>query len=236
MRKPLVKLGVCVGICFMLIPVFLYISQFGNQLSSDHEKWAEMGSFFSGIYAPALSLLTLTVLVIQRISQQSNDQFHIDMIKINEINQSAIFYFDKLANELETIDESGQSYADLLITFFGDIDSQEQIVKLLEGNTLKYIEVGEKLIKAHNLWHAVNLSLDSLESQVANSGYKNSLVNLKIKFEVLLNSPLLIALDKLSFCIFLTSGKKRHRYHFWSKGCPSSQVANEFASKILSSK
>jgi hypothetical protein len=220
----------------MLIPVFLYISQFGNQLSSDHEKWAEMGSFFSGIYAPALSLLTLTVLVIQRISQQSNDQFHIDMIKINEINQSAIFYFDKLANELETIDESGQSYADLLITFFGDIDSQEQIVKLLEGNTLKYIEVGEKLIKAHNLWHAVNLSLDSLESQVANSGYKNSLVNLKIKFEVLLNSPLLIALDKLSFCIFLTSGKKRHRYHFWSKGCPSSEVANEFASKILSSK
>jgi|TARA_R110001599_G_scaffold345720_1_gene570374 hypothetical protein len=220
----------------MLIPVFLYISQFGNQLSSDHEKWAEMGSFFSGIYAPVLSLLTLTVLVIQRISQQSNDQFHIDMIKINEVNQSAIFYFDKLANELETIDESGQSYADLLITFFGDIDSQEQIVRLFEDNAFKCIEVCEKLLKAHKIWLAVNLSLDSLESQVEDSGYKNSLVNLKIKFEILLNSPLLIALDKLSFSILLTGGKMRHRYHFWGKGCPSSEVTNEFASKILSSK
>lgn len=47
------------------LPIHVYIHYFGDQISSNHGRWAEMGSAMSGIYGPVLALLTFGVLVFQ---------------------------------------------------------------------------------------------------------------------------------------------------------------------------
>lgn len=63
-------------------PILIYILIFGSSLSTEHERWSQFGSFISGIYAPIISILTITILLKQlelqhKYNTHIEDQTHI---------------------------------------------------------------------------------------------------------------------------------------------------------------
>lgn len=58
------KVGL-IGIAFLLVlSGFAYLSVFNNGLSSAPDNWSAFGSFFGGIFGPAVSLVTLFAILI----------------------------------------------------------------------------------------------------------------------------------------------------------------------------
>ena len=61
-----------IGISALVLaaPLLVYIGTFGFFLSSDHERWAQFGSFFTGIYAPVFAFVTVLILHRQNKIQE----------------------------------------------------------------------------------------------------------------------------------------------------------------------
>ncbi|MDN3377462.1 MULTISPECIES: hypothetical protein [unclassified Pseudoalteromonas] len=49
----------------LMLPLGFYANRFGFGLWSTHKMWSEMGTYFSGVYAPILSAITALFLFIQ---------------------------------------------------------------------------------------------------------------------------------------------------------------------------
>ena len=58
--------------------IAVYIATFGFQITNDHVQWGEIASAMSGIYTPILSVLTLTVLIIQVRLQNKSTIYNSD--------------------------------------------------------------------------------------------------------------------------------------------------------------
>ena len=72
------------AVVILILPITLYISQFGVGLWQSHQQWAEMGSAIGGIYAPILSILTLFVVLMQFRTQKLM-QIHQERVTSREI-------------------------------------------------------------------------------------------------------------------------------------------------------
>jgi len=77
--KWLETLGIPALLIALASPILIYMAHFGFEISSDHTRWSEMGSAFSGIYTPVIALATLVVLAMQynlqrRLSQKEEIQ------------------------------------------------------------------------------------------------------------------------------------------------------------------
>ncbi|RZQ54913.1 hypothetical protein C1E23_01105, partial [Pseudoalteromonas phenolica] len=63
--KDMAALLVVILAISLFIPPIFFIWQFGFGLFPKVEQWANLGSFFSGVYAPLIGIFTLIVLFIQ---------------------------------------------------------------------------------------------------------------------------------------------------------------------------
>ena len=80
MRKQLFKLTAAVaGLAIGAAPIAIYISTFGSTISSDHQRWAEMGSAMAGIYAPMLSTITALLLYNQLRLQKAQHKVQMQL-------------------------------------------------------------------------------------------------------------------------------------------------------------
>ena len=65
------------------IPIIIYAFQFFNSLSDNHQRWAEFGSYFGGVYSPIFSCLVLLVLLSQTDAQIKFNKHQIDQTYIS---------------------------------------------------------------------------------------------------------------------------------------------------------
>lgn len=77
-------------------PIGVYIYHFGLTVSSEHDRWAQMGSAFAGIYAPMTAVGTLIILYMQYQVQ----------VKIQKTQQKEIYWSEQkvlFQNSLEVL-------------------------------------------------------------------------------------------------------------------------------------
>ena len=82
------------------MPIFLYIHQFGFGLWTEHSKWAEMGSFFGGVLGPAITVISVGFLYIQLKAHQKQQQYTLDVLKLQKIESDIVFFISTVKTEL----------------------------------------------------------------------------------------------------------------------------------------
>ncbi|OOE64670.1 hypothetical protein [Salinivibrio kushneri] len=85
----------------LLIPIYLYVSQFGIGLWDDHTKWAEMGSFFGGILGPIITVISVSFLYFQLRDHQKQQQYTLDTLKLQKIEYDIEFFTSVVKSELK---------------------------------------------------------------------------------------------------------------------------------------
>ena len=82
-------------------PVVLYGYQFGIGLWSEHSKWAELGSFLSGVYSPVIALFAFIVLLVQASWQSKINKYQYDISYISANRDVIDYYIEKMEQYLE---------------------------------------------------------------------------------------------------------------------------------------
>lgn len=189
---------ITIGLVVFLSPILFYVCQFGAfGLSNNHSKWAEVGSFFSGIYSPFIAFFALVVLICQVISQNQINKHYYDQAFIEQSREDLHFYINKLELYLNTKVAKDQSIQDVLNNNFCYLSDEE----LRSANYKNLCNVFVKKYRlAHDLWLAIYpllIGLDTNKEFPYNGNFNSSL--LKLSSTLSLNSC--IALDSINYSL-----------------------------------
>ncbi len=214
------------------VPVHLYINYFGSVISTNHQRWAEMGSAMSGIYGPILALLTFFVLVIQLRLQKNATQLQIMTTEhmlaqafAQDARADIKFYLDELEHLLDreiVIKESPRSITTprkLLIDNFIEVTpGQLAGTELLQGATTSMHDLALWLnLKCPQLqatWSGIYTIYHGLEGYPIRQ-LDTLLVTSKQKTIAKIDMPLCIAMDHYLYCF--TRGGLGFRYQYSSR-------------------
>jgi hypothetical protein len=130
------KVEVCVAVLLsatlILGPLAMYAYTFGTDVINDHQRWAEFGSFLSGIYSPLLAGITLVVLVAQvalqkrqTLLQQQFTDHERDQAYLVQARADIDFYATRMAEALNSIALPGVSLRAHLHQHFQPSNAQE---------------------------------------------------------------------------------------------------------------
>lgn len=92
---------ILLAVFILLLPLLLYIYQFGLSLSTEHSRWSEFGSYLTGIYSPLIALVALFILTTQLLIQRAMSKHHHDQAFVNSAREDINFYINKLENYLD---------------------------------------------------------------------------------------------------------------------------------------
>ena len=175
----------------LILPISFYIYQFGGELSSNHQRWAEFGSAISGIYSPIIALLALLILVGQfrsqiEMSKHQHDQTYIESTR-NELN----YFTEKLAESLEKKHKSGMKIREYLEKYFAFL-SKEQLNEQPVKDIAKEIRNDHKIIL--DMWIAIYPLLQGLAAN-KEFPYKHNFSGAILRITCTLSIETCIAID-----------------------------------------
>ena len=202
-----VLVGVTLSTIFFA-PIRVYMQHFGSVITSDHQKWAAMGSAMSGIYGPILSALTFVVLVMQiRLQWFSHRQVH-DQEYIQNARADIEFYLAKLDQTLDMPTINGIVPRKYLRERF----SQGTLARLAgdeaKGAALA-LEFDAPQIQA--AWIAIYTIYKGLQAE-PRFPYTLQFVSAQQKAIATLSYPICVALDNYVYCA--TGGRIIRSYQF----------------------
>ena len=181
----------------LLAPIIVYIATFGFHITSDHERWGEMGSAMSGIYTPILSILTLAVLIIQVRLQNQSTTHDSDQSYIQEARSDVEFYLAQIDVELEKMVQGGNRNVRKFLSegfAFADIEALK---------STKLVEVAKALNREFPrlsaIWSAYCSRLEGLGSQ-QHYPYKHNFVAAQEKAIAMVSFETCVALDNFNWC------------------------------------
>jgi hypothetical protein len=211
-KEAIQKLTAIIAFVLFLLPVALYLYKFGFGLWDKHEHWAEMGSFFSGVYSPIIAFIALLILLGQSIAQASLNQHQYDQTYIQENRKDLDFYIDKMESQLSKMTESGESVSDLLIRSL--VNLNEEQLRSKEGEALTaafYLKY--RLI--FDIWISIYPLLDGLATN-DHYPYSHNFVSSKLKISTTLSWEACVALDKFYFS--KADKIKANKLYYWDVG------------------
>lgn len=192
----------------LILPIVLYIYQFGGELSSNHQRWAEFGSAISGIYSPIIALLALLILVGQFRSQIDMNKHQYDQAYI-ESNRNELNYFtEKLAEYLENNHKSGIKIREYLEKHFAYL-SKEQLNEQSVKKLAKEIRNDHKIIL--DMWIAIYPLLQGLESN-KEFPYKHNFSSAILRITCTLSIETCIAIDNFYYVQTNDIGKGKYSF------------------------
>lgn len=198
-------------VCMVLAtPVIAYVVTFGDSLSKNHQRWAEMGSAMSGIYGPILAAFAFWILAVQLRIQQQTTKHMFDQACISETTSDIAFYLSKLETALAVVMEDGQTVgAQIMARFkFADADQLKHRNFIMAA---KHID--DKHPQAYQAWTAFQGAISSL--RVTNEiAYQAAASTGAIRATVSLSFPMCVALDHYLWCH--SEGLRRGPYLFSS--------------------
>lgn len=145
----------------LLTPIALYLLFHGLDISSDHKRWSEFGTYLAGIYTPIVSILTLIVLIQQRKSQNRMDKHMYDTSFIQNAREDLNFYIDRLENALNDPTAGGGTVKEKLTSCF-TLMSEEDIHGEQGQQAKEYFRSNHRNIIS--LWNAMQPILRGLSS------------------------------------------------------------------------
>lgn len=179
----------------LLSPIIIYLCQFGFGLWDDHSRWAELGSFFSGIYSPIIAIFALIILAGQSISQNKMNKLHHDNTFLSRKKEELKYYVDKLESYLIEKSENGLTIKAQLINSFHSLDRPQ-----LES----YKNDSSELVNNHypkilNIWIAIYPILKSMQSNNELT-YKDTYTGAVLLIQTILSPQACVTLDKMLYC------------------------------------
>jgi hypothetical protein len=178
-------------------PLAMYAYTFGTHITNNHQRWAEFGTFLSGIYSPMLAAITLTVLVAQvalqrrqtALQQQITDHER-DQAYLVQARADIDFYATRMAEALNSIALPGVSLRSHLHKHFQPSNAQE-----LDSPELRQqaANIHHLMPAAFDIWAAIYPILMGLEAG------KKTMFNLAY----VSSSQKLIALLSFESCVVL---------------------------------
>jgi hypothetical protein len=186
---------VAVAAILFLLPLIFYAYKFGFGLWGSHGQWAEMGSFFSGIYSPIIALIALLILVGQSLAQAALNKHQYDQTYIQENRKDLDFYIEKLERFLTTKLQSGESVGELMNRNITHLTKEQ-----LRGTEAKAVTAAFYLEYrlAFDIWVSIYPILIGLASQ-KEYPYEHNFQSSKLKIITILSWECCVALDKLYF-------------------------------------
>ena len=194
----------------VLMPLVLYVKTFGWNISSDHTRWGEFGSAISGIYTPLLTILTLSVLVIQ-VKLQSKMHVHDqDKAYLEQSRTDIEFYVIRLETVLQLRLSDGNTVRDILEGYFitksiDDLDSPK-----LRELSLRLNYEAPQLLGMFQAIQAMLIGLDTPKSY-SYQLYHSSAIQ---KLIALLSFRTCVALENYHRTV--TEGRTKTKYFFSS--------------------
>ncbi|KHT56355.1 hypothetical protein RJ43_05490 [Alteromonas macleodii] len=203
------NLQISLLIVLFLLPIILYTYKFGFGLWEEHHSWAELGTYFSGIYSPLVALLAFLILAQQSKSQYQMDKYHCDQAYIQEARKDLDFYLNKIEHDLNTVTESGATALDELILLSQEINEDNARSSRIRS---KVTTLRSNCRLAFDLWTAIGPILAGLSAN-KEPHYTHALQSSKHRIVAILSNSACIALDKCFFSLNLKL--ERHRLFFW---------------------
>jgi hypothetical protein len=193
----------------LLSPVILYMYQFLNPLSSDHQRWAEFGSYIGGIYSPFLSALVLVVLMRQMVIQEKMNNFQIDITHIQRVEKDLEYYIHQLNSCLEE-KFNNETLREILLQHYSYCSDENLVGKLTKSITRA---VNSRSPKVIGLWMAIYPLLIGLEkNKDSNFLYELSFNGSYQKLLSVLSVGICVSLDNLLYSS--RDGSEKDNYFF----------------------
>lgn len=194
-----------------LLPIIFYISKFGVGLWDDHQSWAELGSFFSGIYSPIIALIALIILGAQWRAQLNYSRYQTDVETVKMFRSNIDFYLAKLEEEFRHDSKMGKNLSKHL----------EEITELMTNQglenqvTLDSIrELKNKNRLVFELWVSIIPELKGLNS-INSPIFGHALTASKLRVAVVLSYNVCVALDICTYV--LVRNTKKEDLFFWKE-------------------
>lgn len=151
-----------VVLALLIAPVAFYALTFGSTISASHIRWAEMGAFVGGIYAPIAAILTLSVLAAQLTSQVHFNKHNIDHTFLSNARSDLHFYIDQLDKILQKHEQiANVPLAHALVSMFGS-RTHVQLKGAIHSTDAKRIGMTETRISG--MWGAIYSILAGLKA------------------------------------------------------------------------
>lgn len=110
---------VIIIILMLIAPVAAYVFQFGVGFWEKSEEWSDLGGYIGGVYAPILTLLTLSVLLVQIYLQMVQHRQHLVSLQETQLTE----YLGELNHELDKEVREGLTLRNYLIGTYNTLDS-----------------------------------------------------------------------------------------------------------------
>lgn len=184
-------------LALLMAPIVIYVDKFGGHITSDHQRWAEMGSAMSGIYGPILAFLAFGVVILQaRMHSESNNHMA-NQSHIQQADSDIAFYLARLESALDKRTSDGGTVGKHLMALFADA----KIDQLREESTTTTAML---INREHSQLFAAWLAFQSIAPGLAvvkEHPYSKSLSSAKQRANVVLSLGMCITLDKYTWCL-----------------------------------
>lgn len=145
------------SIVFILIaPVAAYVFQFGIGFWEKPEEWSDLRGYIGGVYAPILTLLTLSVLFMQIYLQMVQHRQHLVSLQETLLTE----YLGELNNELDKEVGEGLTLRNYLIGTYNNLNSSA-----LKGLDLTVVnELNQAHHKLYSMWSGAMACLSYIKT------------------------------------------------------------------------
>lgn len=198
----------------LVLPVGAYIYQFGLGFWETPSEWSNLGGYIGGIYAPILTLLTLSVLCVQIYLQVIQHRQHLVSLQEKELKE----YLDELNLELDKEIENDVSLRKLLIHMLNDKNLED--LKSMDLNVI--FNLNQNHHKLYSMWCGAMACLKYIEVHSKIKHYESTHYTIqKNKIIAYLGPQVCSSLDKFNYGLMLVleelTGKNVNalEHEFW---------------------
>jgi len=191
----------------LLLPISLYIYQFGISISTEHSRWSEFGSILSGIYSPLIALVALLILAIQLLIQRAMSKHQHDQAFITSAREDINFYIGKLEAYLAK-EKDGTSIKEYIDTHFRFLYP----VELANQEVIEHIQSFNKEHQyIFDIWLAIYPILKGLETSESYP-YEHNFEAAKLRVSSCLSFGTCVAIDNIYYVISKNTANGKYYY------------------------
>lgn len=140
----------------LIAPVAAYVMQFGIGFWEKSEEWSHLGGYVGGIYAPILTLLTLSVLCVQIYLQMVQHRQHLVSLQEAQLTE----YLCELNNELDKEVDERLTLRSYLIGTYNPLD-----IKALNDIDLNIVnDLNQAHHKLYSMWSGAMACLSYIKT------------------------------------------------------------------------
>ena len=195
-------------ICILLLPLLVYVYQFGTSLSIEHSQWSEFGSFFSGIYSPLIALVALLILGMQLIIQRSMSKQQHDQAFINCAREDIDFYISKIESYIEKEYKDGETIKGYIDKHFRFLESEALTNKDVIAHIKSFYKEHQYIF---DIWLALYPILKGLEASKSYP-YEHNFYAAKLRISSCLSLGTCAGIDNIYYVISRDCNNGKYYY------------------------